>query len=246
MKSFVKPKQQKDSFGPYEIFVVLVSVLSIVNIVLFFAFSSQTILFVISTIDVILSLFFLGDFLQRIVRSDAKAHYFFKDFGWADLLASLPLPQFKILRLFRILKAYRLIRIVGFKNIGKELSKNRASSALYTILFLIILLLEFASIAILYIEQSNPEANITTASDAIWWVYVTITTVGYGDQYPVSNAGRLVGMFVMFAGVGLFGVLTGFLANKFVPPSDEPDQNSNDIAEIKQTLKEIKQTLNIQ
>src|SRR5207245_1017237 len=62
---------------------------------------------------------------------------------------------------------------------------------------------------------------ITTASDAVWYVIVTITTVGYGDKYPVTNPGRIVGVLIMVVGVGLFGVLTGFLANAFVAPKEE-------------------------
>jgi voltage-gated potassium channel len=132
-------------------------------------------------------------------------------------LASIPIPQLKILRLFRIIKVYKEIRKGGVKLISQGIFKNTASAALYLVFFIILLLLEFGSIAILYAEQNNPASNIETASDAIWWVYVTITTVGYGDRYPVTNAGRLIGMVVMLVGVGLFGVLTGFLANKFLP-----------------------------
>ena len=75
---------------------------------------------------------------------------------------------------------------------------------------------------------------------------MTITTVGYGDQYPVSNTGRIVGIFVMTAGVGLFGTLSGFLANLFLAPSkaEEPKEaaaaDSNDpkakIAELKRLI----------
>jgi voltage-gated potassium channel len=81
--------------------------------------------------------------------------------------------------------------------------------------------LEISSLLIISIEARLPEANIKTASDAIWWGYVTITTVGYGDLYPVTNSGRTVGIFLLTAGVGLFGVLTGYLANAFLAPPDE-------------------------
>ena len=66
-----------------------------------------------------------------------------------------------------------------------------------------------------------PNANIVSAGDSIWWGLVTITTVGYGDQYPVGGAGRIVGVFLLFAGIALFSVLTGFIANVFLAP-DRP------------------------
>lgn len=73
----------------------------------------------------------------------------------------------------------------------------------------------FSSIAILQVEDS-PNSNIKSAEDAIWWSYVTITTVGYGDKYPVTTEGRLIAAVLMTAGVGLFGTFTGFLASWFV------------------------------
>lgn len=194
------------------------SVLAITNILLAIIYSGSTyIIGVLAIMNVPISLFFLGDFLRRMSVAESKSYYFFKDFGWADLLASVPFQELKLFRVFRIIKAYRIIANVGLRNIRKQVQKDWATTALYTIIFTIMLLLEYASIAVLEIEGSNPHGNIKTASDAIWWVYVTIATVGYGDKYPVTNGGRIVGIIVMFVGVSLFGVITGFLANKFLP-----------------------------
>jgi len=60
------------------------------------------------------------------------------------------------------------------------------------------------------------KSNIKSAEDAIWWTIVTVTTVGYGDKYPVTTEGRVIGILVMVAGVGLFGTYTGFIASLFV------------------------------
>ncbi len=80
-------------------------------------------------------------------------------------------------------------------------------------------MLEFGSLGILHIEQYEPDANITSASDALWYVIVTISTVGYGDRFPVTNNGRLLGTFIIVIGVGIFGTFTGYLANLFLAPS---------------------------
>jgi voltage-gated potassium channel len=72
--------------------------------------------------------------------------------------------------------------------------------------------------AILWAESRTPDTNIRTASDALWWAYVTITTVGYGDRYPVTGWGRVVGVLLLSTGVGLFAVITGFIANAFLAP----------------------------
>ena len=86
--------------------------------------------------------------------------------------------------------------------------------------FLVIVVLEVAAILMLPLEARSPDANITTAGDALWWGIVTVTTVGYGDQYPVTTGGRFVGVFVLILGVGLFGTFTGFLANSFLSEAE--------------------------
>ncbi len=85
-----------------------------------------------------------------------------------------------------------------------------------------ILVLQFGSLTMLAIEQDAEGANITTASDALWYTIVTISTVGYGDQYPVTNLGRLFAVVIIVVGVGIFGTFTGYLATVFLSPKD-PD-----------------------
>lgn len=232
--------------SPFDLFIVAITVLSVINLLLYLVVSNVNLLYVIAMIDFLLSAIFLVDFIRLFRKAEHKAEYFFRGFGWADLLASLPFPQFKILRIFRLFKAAVIIRRIGPQRLGRQLAAQQASLAIFTVFFLIILLLEFGSVGILAIEGSDPSSNIKTASDAIWWVYVTITTVGYGDYYPVTNAGRLLGMVVMLVGVGLFGVVTGFLANKFLPErgsskSDSPD--SDEVVQLRAEIRQIKELL---
>jgi voltage-gated potassium channel Kch len=219
----------------YEIFIAALSVLSIVNIALVTLAQDDAVDGVIIIIDIFLSLVFLCDFLFRFLTAESRREYFFRQFGWADLAASLPLPQAKILRLFRIFRATRLLRQYGPAKMVQDFAENRAQSALLVVFLLIILLLEFGGMGVTWAERDNPDANIRTGSDAIWWAYVTITTVGYGDRFPVTNTGRVIGVIVLTAGVGLFGVLTGFLANFFLAPRTtkrEPAQEGGAAASL--------------
>ena len=86
-----------------------------------------------------------------------------------------------------------------------------------------ILVLEFGSLWILNVEQNAPGANITTASDALWYTIVTISTVGDGDKDPVTNETRMIGSLIIIVGVGIFGTFTGYLANMFLVPSKRAD-----------------------
>jgi voltage-gated potassium channel len=89
------------------------------------------------------------------------------------------------------------------------------------------LLVLLATIGILHLEDV-PEANIKSAEDALWWTMETITTVGYGDKYPVTSEGRLLASGLMLAGVALIGIYTGYVASWFLRPAeaDEGDRAS--------------------
>jgi voltage-gated potassium channel len=201
----------------YEIFIIFVSVLSVINLVLIWipGFDPDAV-HVLEVINFFLIIIFLVDFTYRLFTAGSKHYYFFRDWGWADLLASI--PALRILRLFRIFKAYRLLKKYGVHNIVEQLKKHRADSMFYIVIFCVILVIEIGAFLVLQFEQSAPNANIETASDALWWTCVTITTVGYGDHYPTTNTGRLVGIAIMAMGVALIGTLAGFIANKLLAP----------------------------
>ena len=205
----------------YEIFIGILSILSIVNLVLAYAIADEALTTVLLTMNALLSAIFLADFTYRLFTAESKSDYFFRQFGWADLLASMPFEQAKVLRIFRLVRVFRLLRAYGARNIGAILVKDRAGSALLTLLLMGILVLQFGSLEMLHLEQNASGANITTASDALWYVIVTISTVGYGDQYPVTNEGRLMGSLIIVIGVGIFGTFTGYLANVFLSPSKQ-------------------------
>jgi voltage-gated potassium channel len=210
----------------YEIFIILVSILSVINLLaVWIPGIDPDAIRVLEVINFFLTIIFLADFLFRLFTAGSKRHYFFQDWGWADLLASV--PALRILRLFRIFKAYRLLHRYGARNILAKLKKHRAESVLFIVIFCVMVVIESGAFFVLMAERGAPNANILTASDAMWWVYVTITTVGYGDRFPVTNTGRLVGVLVMTTGVGLFGTLAGFIANKLLAPGSSSDTSSS-------------------
>jgi hypothetical protein len=215
-------KKELKSLG-YEIFIGVLSILSILNIVLGAFIPDPDIADVLNVMNWLFSIIFIIDFIFRILTAPSKSDYFFRQFGWADLLASLPFEQTKILRIFRLVRVYRLMRQVGPKKIADTLLKDRAGSALIILLLMGILVLEFGSLAILKAEKMNPDANIKTASDAIWYTIVTISTVGYGDRYPTTNPGRIIGALIIIVGVGIFGTFTGYLANLFLSPQKKEE-----------------------
>lgn len=203
----------------YELFILVLSVLSIVNLVLLLLPLDPVVHTIILIVDVVYSLIFLADFFTRLARARSKRAYFVGERGWLDLLGSL--PGLRFFRVFRIVRAGRGVRRIGLPGLWHTFMRQRAASTLLTTLLAGIVVLQYASIFVIAAERSAPNANIKSPSDALWWSYVTMTTVGYGDRYPVTNPGRLVGVVLMTLGVGLFGVFTSFLASAFVAPRQD-------------------------
>jgi voltage-gated potassium channel len=225
----------------YEIFIAALSVLSILNLVLLYAVQDAQLDFVLLVMNVVLTVIFLIDFLVRFRAAPSKGGYFWHGFGWADLLASLPFSQAKIFRLFRLIKVYRLLKDYGAKSIARSLIKDRAGSALLSLLLIAILMLEFGSLGLLALEADAPDANITSASDALWYIIVTMSTVGYGDQYPITNPGRVLGTIIIIIGVGIFGTLTGYLANFFLSPAKRKVDDGLPVPDVTARLQELKE-----
>jgi len=112
----------------------------------------------------------------------------------------------------------RLMQRQDEASLVEELLHNRGQYAALVTLLLAFIVLSVASVLVLIFEANAAGANITTGGDAMWWSIVTLTTVGYGDKYPVTEGGRFVAVIVMLAGVGIIGSLAGILSSILVPP----------------------------
>lgn len=191
---------------------------------------------------VVCGLFFI-DFLISLYRAPDRRKYMFT-WGWLDLLSSIPMVDSlrwgragRILRLLRLLRGVRTGRVLF-----QFVIEHRKQSAFMAALLLTLTLIAGASIAILHFELDEPAGNIHSPEDALWWAVVTITTVGYGDKFPVSEGGRVVAGILMISGVGLFGMFSGFLASWFVTPAQ--DARDQDLKDLRREVGELKQLLN--
>jgi len=176
---------------------------------------SRLVIFIDTTICVLLFI----DWIVRFVEAKSKAR--FMRWGWIDLLACIPtIAAFRWLRLFRIVRL--LLAVRTFSRFKRVLTSSKTSAGLSGVAVIAILMISFGSAAILVTEYQDPDANIKTAEDALWWAVVTTTTVGYGDHYPVTTAGRVVATILMVTGIGLFGTLSGVAASIFL--GEDKDQ----------------------
>jgi voltage-gated potassium channel len=202
----------------WEIFVLGCAILSIVNLVLLIVMRQDDLAQVIAIVDSILILTFAIDFARRLRIANDDRAYITKGMGWLDAVSII--PMLRIARILRIVRVAHIVRRMGGPEKAlRAFFANRATGGLLLVLLIAILVLEFGSVAVLWAEERSADANITSAGDAVWYTIVTMSTVGYGDQYPVTDIGRLVGSLIIVVGVGVFGTLTGFLANAFLAPS---------------------------
>lgn len=218
--------QKEESLGFLNILIIILSfyVLGSLLVDTFFKLPIETEK-ILNYVDNAICSVFLFDFIVRFKNAENK--FTFMKWGWIDLIASIPTLDFmragRLLRLIRLIRLFRAFR--STKHIVEHVFKNKVQGTLTSVSIIAVLMLLFSSIAILQFE-TDPNSNIKTAEDAIWWSYVTITTVGYGDKYPVTTEGRILAAILMTVGVGLFGTFTAYISSWFV--KDNQKHNNED------------------
>ena len=222
--------------SPFEMAMMLLSLLSVIIVLVmtFGRLDSETyrLLFFV---DTSICMIFMINFFVGLIRARDKR--FFIKHHWLDFIASIPaIEALRMARLFQILRVIRLIRMS--RSLLLPLVKQRKQATLASLLVAMVTILTLASVIMLIVESGTEGANIQTAEQAIWWALVTISTVGYGDYYPVSTAGHIIGGVVIVSGVSFFGVISGYMASVFVAPNESERQERQDAhkAEIKSEL----------
>ena len=232
----------KAPLSAYQLFILSVSVWALLSIGagMFFRLGSETRV-ILHYADIIACVIFLIDFGVNFYRAPEKGRYLLT-WGWIDLLSSIPaigpLRYGRIGRLIPILRILRAIR--SARTIAFFITSRRAESAFLAAILVSLLILMTASIAILQFETA-PGSNIKTGQDAMWWALSTMTTVGSSELYPATPVGRLIGAFVMAAGVGVFGIVSGVAASWFLEPVEKKEDT--DILELKQMMAGLQRQL---
>lgn len=162
---------------------------------------------VLDVVGLVIYLVFAFDLLLRVVHSGKKLTTIagFLDFlkhNWLSI-AAVALPAFRTLRVFGVLLVIRGLA---------PFFRTRASRVGLIVGISLPLTLFTAAIAVLESERGLPGSNINSFGDAIWWSIASVTTVGYGDKFPLTSDGRLVASILMVVGIGLFSALTALLA----------------------------------
>ena len=186
----------------------------------------------ISYADFTITLFFLIEIICKVLLAPNKVLFLRKNF--IDVIAVLPL--FRVFRLARTARLLRIIRLLKTIRLGKvfrsELVKEKSSflfrnetTAILTYLGLSVI---FGTVGIMYFEKGSNE-NFAHVGDGIWWCIVTITTVGYGDMFPITLGGKIVAVTIMFVGLSFYAVLTGTISTFLIERAQQMGDRLMDI-----------------
>lgn len=167
-----------------------------------------------TTIVIIFSI----EYILRIIVADKKWSFIFSFYGLIDLFAILPFYiatgiDLRSIRVFRILRLFQMLKIARYTNAINRFSMAFKSikSELLVFFTVTVLLLYVAGVGIYYFENKAQPDVIQSVFDGLWWAIVTLTTVGYGDVYPITAGGKFFTFIILIISLGTIAVLTGLM-----------------------------------
>lgn len=219
----VDEERQRDPQGAivaravYQTFISAVTAIAVAIVVVYYIVPlPETVRQVLYILDSLLTPIFVYDFLAHVYYARNRAKYL-ATVGWLDLIGSMPgLPVLRLARVPSLLLRLRELQHATPAEARQAARQRLAESTLLAVALIVILVVTVGSILIVLIEAPAEGANIKNGSDAVWWSIVTVATVGYGDRFPVTNEGRLIGTLMIVMGVSLFSVLTSYIATQFM------------------------------
>jgi voltage-gated potassium channel len=175
---------------------------------------------ILRVIEIIIVIIFSIEYLLRLLVADKKIKFVFSFYGLIDLCAILPfyiaqgidLRSLRVFRLFRLIRAFKILR---YSKAIKRFKEAFLSVKEELILFVVAMgfLMFIASVGIYYFENAMQPDKFKSIFHCLWWAVVTLTTVGYGDVYPITVGGRIFTFFILLVGIGVIAVPTGLIAS---------------------------------
>ena len=235
MKSYLKNLVELNDTIHSKRFAYFIQFLIIVSVI---TFSIETLpdlkpqtRVVLNAIEAFCVIIFTFEYLARIYVADHKLKFIFSFFGIIDFLAILPFYlafgiDLRSLRLLRMFRLFRLFKLVRYNKAIRHFANAMKLAKEQIILFMIItiMLIYFAAVGIYYFENEAQPEHFSSIFSSLWWSIVTLTTVGYGDVYPVTVGGRIFTFFMLLIGLGIVAIPTGIISSsltKAVEPTED-------------------------
>ena len=181
--------------------------------------------------ETVITLIFVTEYALRILTSPKKKEYIFSFYGIVDVLAIAPFFLFFLplgnevlaVRAVRILRIFRVVKLTRYADamfrLGRALRASQQEAELFVVATAILLFL--ASVGIYYFEHEAQPESFSSIPDSLWWAVATLTTVGYGDVYPITIGGKIFTFLILMCGLGVIAVPAGLIASALTEIRDE-------------------------
>ncbi|RSK42061.1 ion transporter [Mangrovimonas spongiae] len=186
---------------------------------------------ILKSIEIVTVIVFTVEYLLRIYVADNKLKFIFSFYGIIDLVSILPFYlaigfDLRSLRALRFLRIFRVLKMVRYNKAMAHFIFAIKSVKEEIILFVMVtmILIYFSGVGIYYFENQAQPENFSSIFDSLWWAIITLTTVGYGDVYPVTIGGRVFTFLILMIGLGIVAIPTGIISSALTKTMDEKNE----------------------
>jgi voltage-gated potassium channel len=182
----------------------------------------------LKVIEIFCVVVFTVEYILRIYVADSKPKFIFSFFGIIDLVAILPFylsfgVDLRSLRALRFLRLFRILKLVRYNKAMNHfvLAIKTAKEEIMLFIFITLMLIYFSAVGIYYFENQAQPEHFTSIFDSLWWAIITLTTVGYGDVYPITVGGKVFTFFILMIGLGIVAIPTGIISSALTRSVDK-------------------------
>lgn len=183
---------------------------------------------ILQSIELFCVIVFTIEYILRIYVADSKPKFIFSFFGIIDFLAILPFylsfgVDLRSLRALRFLRIFRILKLVRYNRAINHFFKaiKSAKEEIVLFIFVTLILIYFSAIGIYYFENQAQPEHFSSVFDSLWWAIITLTTVGYGDVYPITVGGKVFTFFILLIGLGIVAIPTGIISSALTKSIDK-------------------------
>ena len=234
MKAFIKSIVEINDNKLSRFFSFFIQALILISII---TFSVETIpdlkpqtRRILQSIELFCVVVFTLEYLLRIFVADKKLKFIFSFFGIIDLLAILPFylsfgVDLRSLRALRFLRLFRVLKLVRYNRAMNHFTRaiKSAKEEILLFIFITLILIYFSAVGIYYFENEAQPEHFSSIFDSLWWSIITLTTVGYGDVYPITVGGRVFTFFILMIGLGIVAIPTGIISSALTKSIDKKE-----------------------
>lgn len=216
------------------VFNILIQILILISVV---TFSMETVpdlepqtRTMLRYVEIFCVLVFTLEYFLRIYVADRKLKFIFSFFGIIDFLAILPFylavgVDLRSLRALRFLRLFRILKLVRYNKAMNQFSRaiKSAKEQIFLFIFITLILIYFAAVGIYYFEHNAQPEHFSSIFDSLWWAIITLTTVGYGDVYPITVGGKVFTFIILMIGLGIVAIPTGIISSALTNSVDKSE-----------------------